>query len=38
MWRNDRNGNIVKRVTSTDEGTVEDPEGCQTNPEDEEIF
>ena len=34
----DRNGNIVKRVTSTDEGTVEDPEGSQTNPEDEEIF
>ena len=24
---NDRNGNIVKRVTSSDEGDVEDPDG-----------
>ena len=23
----DRNGNVVKRVTSSDDGTVEDPEG-----------
>lgn len=30
----DRNGNIVKRVTSTDEGSVEDPEtGDPDNPE-----
>ena len=28
----DRNGNVVKRVTSTDDGNVEDPEG--TNPTD----
>ena len=27
----DRNGNEVKRVTSTDEGNVEDPEGDNTN-------
>ena len=27
----DRNGNEVKRVTSTDEGNVEDPEGDKTN-------
>ena len=27
----DRNGNEVKRVTSTDEGTVEDPESENTN-------
>lgn len=28
----DRNGNIVKRVTSSDDGTVEDPEGGDDNP------
>ena len=29
----DRNGDIVKRVTSTDAGTVEDPEGDETGGE-----
>jgi predicted histone-like DNA-binding protein len=29
----DRNGDIVKRVTSTDAGTVEDPEGDETGSE-----
>ena len=29
----DRNGNIVKRVTSADPGTVEDPEGDETGTE-----
>ena len=28
----DRNGDIVKRVTSSDDGTVEDPEGGDDNP------
>ena len=28
----DRNGNVVKRVTSSDDGTVEDPEGGDDNP------
>ena len=28
----DRNGDIVKRVTSADAGTVEDPEGTSPNP------
>ena len=29
----DRNGDVVKRVTSADAGTVEDPEGDETNTE-----
>ena len=29
----DRNGDVVKRVTSTDAGTVEDPEGDETGTE-----
>ena len=29
----DRNGNEVKRVTSTDDGTIEDPEGDSTSTE-----
>ena len=28
----DRNGEVVKRVTSSDDGTVEDPEGGDDNP------
>ena len=28
----DRNGNVVKRVTSSDDGTVEDPEGGDDTP------
>ena len=28
----DRNGDVVKRVTSSDDGTVEDPEGGDDNP------
>ena len=28
----DRNGNLVKRVTSTDDGTIEDPENPSDNP------
>ena len=28
----DRDGNVVKRVTSSDDGTVEDPEGGDDNP------
>jgi len=31
----DRNGEIVKRVTSTDEGTVEEPDNSDTNGENE---
>ena len=27
----DRNGEVVKRVTSSDDGTVEDPEGSGTD-------
>lgn len=28
----DRNGNLVKRVTSTDDGTIEDPDNPSDNP------
>ena len=31
----DRNGNIVKRITSTDEGNVEDPENTTPDGGDE---
>ena len=30
----DRDGNVLKRVTSTDDGTVEDPEGDETGTTD----